>query len=56
MTKQVEYLARGLRLAEQAHAEYEKRTFPVVKREWPEFYAQWLVDFNYVAGEKNESV
>lgn len=41
MSKTVMLLARALRLAERAHAEYETKGG---KDEWPEFYAQWLVD------------
>lgn len=45
--KQVSLLADGLRLAEKAHAEYEKRGGDVGETtmyEWPEYYARWLID------------
>lgn len=41
MDSQMERLAQGLRLAEQAHAAHELKG---QKDQWPEFYAQWLID------------
>jgi hypothetical protein len=47
MDKTVKRLADALRMAEKAHAEYEKQhAFP--KHEWPEFYAQWLIDNTHI--------
>lgn len=37
----VKLLSTALRLAERAHAKYELKGG---KDEWPDFYAQWLVD------------
>jgi len=39
---QVELIARLLRDAEKAHAEYEKKETGE-KKEWPEFYASYLI-------------
>lgn len=41
--KAFERLAHGLRLAEKAHADFEK-AYPNTKIEWPSFYATWLLD------------
>jgi hypothetical protein len=43
MDAAVKRLANALRLAEQAHADFEKK-HPAGPHEWPEFYAQWLLD------------
>lgn len=44
MDEAIKRLANALRMAEKAHAEYEKRETEANRIEWPEFYAQWLID------------
>lgn len=41
MDERVVILARALKMAEEAHARAEKAGHV---GEWPEFYAQWLLD------------